>query len=273
MRSVKIRNFTILLLMSMIGACIKLQEGCLDIEATNYMVGADQNCCCTYPRLLFNLNYLAHGLAFNPERIFQDEQGVEYQIRRFAFYLSEISLISGGTSYPGIDSLWIWRESGNADPSRFLYLNNINLINRTGFLLNAGEFRGAERYDEVSVRFGLPPEVNSNLQNLYQRGHPLFIQVDSMHTFERQEGYLFFRMDIRLINTGELKTITISGDANSRILNYSVDFLPVRGQDRILNMDINVPGFLDGIDLVHQTEAQMVDLILSNLERAIHCYP
>lgn len=62
--------------------CIIREEGCLDPNAFNYDISADQSCmdCCTYPDLLINWTPKWNGLNFSTSDTLIDAAGHSYKI-------------------------------------------------------------------------------------------------------------------------------------------------------------------------------------------------
>lgn len=234
-------------------ACIRPEEGCLDTEATNYNVMADRNCCCTYPGLVLNLQYLAGNQPFNPTAEYLDAGDNAYRITRIAFYLSDIGLVQEGQHLTGNDSLWVYSDKpgGGFDSTRIM--NNVRLINRTGFSINAGSFIYSGDFSHLRFRLGLPENLNNNAWMAYPRGNPLFIQADSMHTFEREQGYLFIKIETEQVENGEKRVLELFGDANSTWVEVPIQYTAVKGEDRRVNLAMDIPAFLNGVNLVTDT--------------------
>lgn len=246
-------------------SCIRLEEGCLDTEATNYNVTADRNCCCNKPQLVLNLNYLANGEPFNATAIHEDVSGNTFQINRIAFYISEAGLVSQGTYYVADDSIIIYNTGVDQQIDSSEFHSNLSLINRTGFNLSLGDFLPKGDFQSLRFRFGLPEEVNNNLYERYRRGHPLFIQADSMHTFAQSNGYIFFKVEIKLVESGQIRIITISGNENSSWIELFFPYTSIRGEDRRLTVQIDLLRFLEGIDWINDSDEIIQDKILANL--------
>ncbi len=246
-------------------SCIKQVEGCLDTEATNYNVSADKNCCCNKPQLVLNINYLANGEPFNSTAIHEDIAGNSYQINRIAFYISEAGLGSEDTFYIADDSLLIYSEQIGQPIDSSLFHSNISLVNRTGFNLSLGDFLPKGDFESLRFRFGLPEIVNNHLYEKYRRGHPLFIQSDSMHTFTQGNGYIFFKVEINLTETSQSRIITISGNENSSWIELFYPYTSIRGEDRRLSVQIDLLRFLEGIDWINDSDEVIQDKILTNI--------
>lgn len=262
------RIWLILSVIGLLQGCIRPVEGCLDTSATNYNVMADNNCCCTYPSLQLNLQYQAGNTPFNPNTIHIDAAGNEYRIARIAFYLSEIGLIKNGSHIIAKDSIWIY-EGATGQTDSFLTQKNIRLINRTGFTINTGTFVEQGEFTHLRFRFGLPEEMNNNKYSVYRRGHPLAIQIDSMHTFDMNEGYLFLKIETEQVNTGQRREHILFGKDNSIWLNLPFSFNSRIGEDSKVPLIIDVISFLDGVDIVQNSDEEISLMLKENIFKAL----
>ena len=98
-----------------LNACYEDQEGCLDINATNFDVEADINCpdCCTFPMLQLDYQHKAETadttINFSYESItYQDGAGNPFRVRSVQYYLSDFHLIiPGGDTVQVADTIQI----------------------------------------------------------------------------------------------------------------------------------------------------------------------
>jgi hypothetical protein len=261
----------ICLILSVIGllqSCISPVEGCLDTSATNYNVMADQNCCCTYPSLQLNLQYQAGNAPFSPSTIYTDAAGNEYRITRIAFYLSEIGLVKDGNHFIAKDSIWLYRGTMGQTDS-VLTQKNVRLVNRTGFNISAGTFIETGEFTHLRFRFGLPEEMNNNKYSLYRRGHPLAIQIDSMHTFDMNEGYLFFKIETEQVVNGQRRKHILFGNNNSILIDLPYLYNPKSGEDSKIPLIIDVTSFLEGVDVVQNSDEEISLKLRENITKAL----
>jgi hypothetical protein len=266
MRLIKALSLLLIIALSW-SACLVPERGCLDIEATNYNVSADENCCCTYPSLVLNVSYLAGSVPFNPSIAYNDADGNAFFIRRLALYLSDFGLEKSGQVFKAKDTVLLYTgQDGALDSS--LFIGNISLINRSAFSLKVGDFAEGGSFDKLHFLFGLPEEANNNLQNRYQRGHPLFIQIDSMHTFDQKEGYLFFSMLVESAETGVQRRLQIWNNPNSRNIVKPINFTSTRGFDRTISFGIDYLYFLQSGNYLTDSDEFLRNAILSGLNNA-----
>jgi hypothetical protein len=113
-------------LVFLLAACYEPKEGCLDIEATNYDVSADDQCpkCCTYPKLSVQvLHYIVSPKK--PDSLFAMRYATKYQglldsnefffLDRGRFFISNLKLVRQSGEEVGVrDSVLLPRTVGDS---------------------------------------------------------------------------------------------------------------------------------------------------------------
>jgi hypothetical protein len=60
-------------------SCYEEREGCLDPAAVNYVVSADINADCNYPRLSFSVSHVWGDSIYSPDSFYYDADSTPYQ--------------------------------------------------------------------------------------------------------------------------------------------------------------------------------------------------
>ena len=103
-------------------SCFQPEEGCLDIEATNFTLSADRDCVqddntsdcpCTYPDINLVIEHVYNDQAYLPDSVYQNNLGQTFRIRDIQFYMSDICLIrSDSTVVKILDTITLIVSNG-----------------------------------------------------------------------------------------------------------------------------------------------------------------
>lgn len=174
-----------------LGACFEPKEGCLDIEAINYDASADDDCCCTYPRLVLRVNQVYDTLLFFNDGLYPDDNDQLFRIKSIAFYLSDFQLFQHSESFRVSDTLTLNTLLGN-DTSSQRFINDFLLVRRSPIDYLVGTFRPDGVFTEVNFRLGLSADAQKVLPNKAPTGHPLSPQPDSLWRGQ-SKGFVFLQ--------------------------------------------------------------------------------
>lgn len=98
MPSYRIHKYIFLLILTtvLMASCYERQEGCLDINASNYSFVADDPCegCCTYPTFSIKLKHFWKDTILFPDSVYVTDLQEQIQIVENSFYISDIVLTS-----------------------------------------------------------------------------------------------------------------------------------------------------------------------------------
>ena len=240
-------------------SCYEPQEGCLDINATNYDVAADDPCadCCTYPTLsvsaLHRVDFSFGGdtsLLFLYDTLYPNYaagNADSFVIDRARFFISDIKLIKDSGEEVGVvDTLELETSTGEkltVDDSFVKLDRDIFATRSVGNIFTSGTFKG------VKFTIGL----DENLLNIdpmsVPSGHPLSIEEDVLNYDTLMGTYLpnllIYRQDTVsadsiFVKINEPDTLTLFFDAP-----FELD----RGFDAILVLRLDYMKWFDGVNV------------------------
>jgi len=250
-------------------SCQEPLEACLDIEASNFDVRADRNCCCIYPSLFVEVAYRAGEVSFNLNSPYEMDNGDTVIFRRAAFYLSELTVFQGSQEFFPRDTFLIYQLNNNNQLDSTEYVGNLSLINRTASDINMGRFTESGFFDLARFRLGLNETLNSQNIDILPRRSRLSIQADSMHTFTSDGGYLFLKFEIFVPALDELFELTLTGDDGDFVLTRPIEMVSVTGINKRFRLNINYLEWIRGINFGNDTPEERKQKLINNLPNAL----
>jgi len=173
-------------------ACFQPESGCLDIEATNFTLSADEgcgnddsatNCPCSYPELSMRVDFVFDKQDYAHNAYYSiDSQLV--QIKLIRFYLS-------GFKLKPTEGDWLTVEdtiSLSAIDKDSVFTDDFQLMNRQ-IAITLGEVAQSGPLDSIRFVVGIEGKANTaNPDAISNTSHPL-AQSD-MHNSQK-DGYIF----------------------------------------------------------------------------------
>ena len=270
-------SFLIFILVSLLlSSCYEDQEGCLDINATNFDVEADISCldCCEFPVLQLDFQHKAIigdttiNLVYD-EFIYEDQVGNLFGIKNLQFYLSDFHLIrNGGDTTQVSDTLQITKSNGEVISIK----DNFLLVNPGVFGFSTlGDFRSEGNYDGIGFNFGLNPVANQLDTTYFTDEHPLGPQAENMFT-GNGEGYLFAKIELlpEPGNDSLFTEILIKGDENLVPIENVVSYTILEGVDPRLIVLIDYYSWFSTIDIQNDSPEVMGQKIVTQLANSFN---
>lgn len=206
--------FGFLLLFSLIG-CYENEEGCLDISATNFDVTADIPCpdtCCLFPNLRISFDNV---LGYPPDTMYDyandkyfDLPGMpedSIAISRVRFFISDVELISDGTSFRVTDELEVYVNN-----SKVVVIDDFGLIEpQRSPEVTIGTFPYTGSFDEVRFSIGVDPDLVLLNTDSIPSNHTLSIQSDST-LWNVNTGYQTWYMELFTSQMATDSTLVLS---------------------------------------------------------------
>ena len=255
--------FMILLMgMMLITSCYEPVEGCLDTDARNYNVNADDACndCCTLPEFDLLISYLLNGESYS----FGNDTIVG---SNSSFVLNDFHLILSGIALRDVvDSTLTWEDVitlYNSDGSVSDRLeHNFRYFSKSSFRGSIKGMRYAGNISSLDFLIGLPEDINFyNKDSLDQN-----TELDNVPSqyYSSSNGYQFYSFTIEDL---EGNTTTISNSNSYPLIPVTVDISPldiIRGFDAESNISLDFGVLFEGIDLIEMNDSEIKDVITNN---------
>jgi len=245
-------------------ACFQPENGCLDVEATNFELTADEpcdgddsadSCPCIYPVLSFGeLDYVVEKVDYQPDAFYRiDSQYIRIQSIRF--YLSGISLVL---------------LNDENELSTQLLIDDFVLINQQRSI-ELGAIKQHGTFDSLRFVLGVEPPANTAApDSIMNTSHPL--AETEMHTGNQETGYIFNQLIFNRDTLFDTDTITLNiaaADFQSQpsLMELKMPFsyeTPIGADFSIGTLQIDHAQWFDGINFVVDTEAIMIGKIVAN---------
>jgi hypothetical protein len=235
-----LRNFCLhvsaglLVLLSNTGCNTRIQ-GCLDVNADNFNLNAEQSCndCCTYPSVALSLTQKWGERNYANTDTLYDINGHAYRINSLEYFLSEWSWVDDKGIRYHVDSVNVSCDDGD-----LTYSPDNLLIDAEQFNYTMGEIRQAPSIDSLRFVFGLNQDF-SCLDAAYTGTPPEL--TDQSPLWNSQSGSL---ESMRLIIQQDIAvesydTIFISDKAISTLA-YPFDFTPGEDSQFMLTVDYSI---------------------------------
>jgi hypothetical protein len=269
-------------------ACQNKIKGCLDPNATNFDITADDDCTkgtnagtcpCIYPQLIVGTNYgfyvknkkgTADSLVvWKANKTYKNSKGQYYNVTNVTLYLSEMQMIrNGNVVLTTLDSVQLPLKKSPKDSSLQKIPKNFTLINSSAFSFPIGSFKENGLFEKVKFQIGLSSPVN--LTNSALKSNTALAQnnlnIDSLYlkkSFEHLAGVISYKSDTS--KTAPVKKIEFTNVVPIEILfpsNYSF----LRGFDVRAKMSIDFSKWFENVDF-SASDSDIKKQVISDLPK------
>jgi hypothetical protein len=248
-------------------ACKEPIEGCLDVDAINYNVAADDPCadCCNYPGLELQINYQYDSIAFSYDSIYSFS-GFDAQFDKIVFYLSDFQLVNEAQSLEVIEMIDLEEINGGVIMVKddFVLLSPGRSIR-----YDIGEIRGGGgTYNLLEFKVGLAAAVTLTDAEANPEDHPLSLGIDSLWSFP--EGYIYNQVTL-VPDTADMnstRVIDVRGVSNLVQIQLPYELDVSRGMQISIPLRVDFREWFSGIDFVGFTDEAIVEKIVTNTPQA-----
>lgn len=246
--------------------CGSEESGCLDIQATNFDVTADEACkdCCTYPDLTFRVNHVYDSLTFSLEEIYEDAGQTPYYLTSVQFYVSDIELVRADGSSVGVTDVL---ELTLADGSTTEVSDDFILINKSigsYSLRTVGNISTSGSFTKIRFKIGVTPAANYADIDRMPSGHALAMQSDTMYR-SMAEGYIFNKIKMVADTATKVEQIyEILGDNNLKTIELAYPLVVAEGFDVAIVLALDYKKLFEGINFKIDNEATILTKIADN---------
>lgn len=259
--------------LGLLSGCYQPKEGCLDIDAVNYQVDADNPCdgCCKYPVLRVNFQHkivlpdTTENLAYG--KPYSDGAGNRFYLKRIRFYLSDFRLLRADGEEVGVESeveLRIVQPAG--DTVREKVENNFALVNPGDFRQKSiGAFRSSGAFNRVRFTIGLSDKAQEALPTGLPADHPL--SVTDLYR-ESDHSRLYNRIELYRVPSPSdtlYQDLQLAGAENRRTVELPVSFFLDPGFNPKIVLRVDYLSWFQNVDLVRDSEAEILRKIVNKL--------
>lgn len=245
--------FPLILLAS---SCYEDRIACLDPDASNYDLRADDACpddCCNYPNVSLRISRVWGDTTFFIDSIYTDGADNEFRIIRLRFYLGGLELETGDRLLPTPENLVEVGVIGGTDTVTSVINANLALVATTGAGPTIGTYRGGGvTITGLIATLGLPAEFNAIAPSTAPAASPLSTQPGLLNLRDGR-GYVQASLEYQLVATGDTIRTDVYGLEELR-LELPEGVLPVRGNSLNLLLQVDYEKAFEDIDLVMDPE-------------------
>ena len=261
----------------LITSCFQPESGCLDIEAKNFELTADEQCgnddnsgsCpCIYPVISFDtFDYFFTKLDYQPDATYLiNNQYIN--LKSIKFYLSNFRFIRASGESIGVEdtlSLTVLNDENQSVTN--IFEDNFFLINQQSSI-DIGMVRQSGQFDSLRFVVGIEGAANSaNPALIANSRHPL--AEESMNFGDQSIGYIFNQIILNKdTSTTEDFILNIGGSANLVEVKLPFSYKSTPGVDFSLGtLRIDHSKWFDGINFVTDNDALMMEKIVANTHK------
>jgi hypothetical protein len=259
----------IITLLLIVTACGDKKEACLDIEAANFDVSADKNCCCIYPELIMNVAHQFDTLPFRLDSTYTYNEIDTFVVEQMSLLFSRIHPVKDGIAKLTEDTIHINIDDA-LGAEQLEVEDNFLLIQPNRFEYTIGTFAEPETYDGIELTFGLGGDLERVLpDSVHTDGHILASEDDSI--WSEDKGYFYLYMEVLPVASepDNKREIVLYGANHLLEWNLEQQLLADIGYDFEINIKIDYKILFDGIDFVGDDTETIALKIKQNLISSI----
>ncbi|MCP9236466.1 MbnP family protein [Lewinella sp. JB7] len=232
-------------------SCYEASTGCLDPDADNYDLLADEGCtdCCTYPTLSVRSTVVWQDTAVVAGQTYRDGAGHDFQLIRFRYYLGDLRLESAAADLPDPSRSVTLLEVLDGDTSQ-VTVNGNYLLATTASVTTTGVGTvntGVNPLTSLSGSYGLPDRYRNVIPASAPSGDALRTQAGRLN-FRDGRGYVQARLEYTLPTQADTLSVSSFGSTPFEI-DFGGGIVRVRGADIRLDMYADLHALLGTIDL------------------------
>lgn len=252
-----LRLLPFLFLLLLAAACYEDNIDCLDPDATNYDLRADEACpddCCTYPTFSLDAQRFWGEEVFSLTDTFTDGALNEFRIIRFRLYLSELELVAGETILPTPENTIEAGVISGADTITTELNANLILVSSSGTTTSSvGTLRtGNEALTQVQGLVGMSSVFVDVYPPSAPTGSPLATQINLLN-FNDGNGYLTASAEFILTATDDTVRVDIY-DTAPLLLDFPTAVDPVRGTNLTVELATDYQVVFGNVNLATEPE-------------------
>jgi hypothetical protein len=251
------------LLLILTSGCYEPVEGCLDVDAKNYNVTADNECpsCCELPEVKISITFRYLGESFNLGDTLPLGEN-EVIIEDFHIFLSDLELEDdmGNLIYLE-DSLMI----NPSNQESFFIKDNFRYFDRARFSADLSGKRYVGKVGKLNLKLGIPESINKyDIDSIRINSDIGTIPNDA---YSDEDGFIFLGMQL---NFQALGIQNLSLIENYPLSSASVELINIesfRAKDLDISLIFDIGTALEGINPI-ESEDKNILVLLENIGNA-----
>lgn len=253
----------IFLLVLILASCYENEDGCLDIQATNYDVSADIPCdgCCKYPTLKLKLYQSNDTLSLKLGDTITNNLGHQVRLLKYVYFVSNVAVTIDEKQYYVNDSLAFWDGSDTT-----WVKNDIFRVRRSTPTYTIGDFRTSGAITNISFDIGIPASVEGK-EILTTTDNALYTDSDSL----RQSDYTYIIQRLQVAtgdNLQDTSIVDVPALFGPRSVSISIDTASIQGKDKVIDLKVDYRHWFDDIDFTSNTQSEISKRLMDNLSES-----
>ena len=227
----------------------------MDALAANFSVDADDDCCCEYPDLIFNVKHLYDSINFDLGQTYLNQFDQTFIPLDLYFHISDVALLRDDQWFTVDDRISL--TTGQVQT--FEEPDDVTIFTRSGFRFAIGRFLNPGLYSKVRFSIGLnEPEMNVDVKDL-DDGHPL--DTASNNLWLQEEGYLKYFAQL-VTDTTTRDTLNLISLASPSIsIELSIEAVKERGDDLTIGLIIDYRHWFFNLDFLNDSDEMIREKI------------
>ena len=249
-------------------SCYEKEEGCLDAEAVNFEVTADDDCCCEYPKLVLLMSHVYGDGALSFGADLTNDINSPFEILSVQYYLSGFSFYDeDNNAFSTTSTVSLPQLTGDNIETT----DDIALISRSVFASadSIGFFPTYGTYERLEFEIGVKATAANTDPERVDESYPLATQSDSM--WYEGDRYVAAKIMLKPDTVDISDTFTITIFDNSLVALDSQLELS-RATHLNLNLQADYSIWFNGIDFQNDDELTIQQKIKSNLASSLSFY-
>ena len=247
--------------------CNARVDGCLDLEAENFDVTADNNdlSLCSYPDLLLDVVYRYGDQTFSRDSLYQNTFGQTFAIPDLYVLFSQFAVT--GSEYPRlvVADRTDWFLGTGPEPEEIRAVNDFTFVDQQNFRYRLGEWRQSDFALSVDFAIGVPDSLVPT--------DPLLIPGENKMTdprafYNASEDQFSAARFIYVLDSLEADRDTVHLTPGAFHYSFPLAKELVRGGDDTIRVGIDFKILFDDVDLLSDS-VTVVNQLAERLESAI----
>lgn len=232
-------------------ACYEDNIACLDADATNFDILADEACpaCCEYPSFSLDVGRVWGDTVLIAGNTYQDGAGNDFRLIRFRVYLSELELAAANGALPTPENEVEVDVLTGTDTVATTVNANLILLSNTGTTTALiGRLRtGTDSLTQLRGTVGLGEAFTAVYPPTAPASSPLSTQAGLLN-FNDGQGYLAASAEYILAATNDTVRVDVRG-LSPFVLNFPGPLAPLRGVNLTLELDADYQQVFGNVNL------------------------